>query len=178
MIPLSTRLMSRPRYRKSQQALTMGRNIVAPLCTRGNRNTSPATPSPYESAIISSRLPRERFSQECGSVYTRRRRTLAGSGCFIRILPLTTDDFSAMCVFIRARAHAQIWWSGELIEEPCSPKGSRKLMSCSHQFAIAPNEDKTQVISQTRFFRVKCSHLLASFLLPFLRDRSRHLDST
>src|SRR2546428_856081 len=169
MIPLSTRLMSRPRYRKSQQALTMGRNIVAPLCTRGKRNTSPAIPSPYESAIISSRLTHERLSQESGSVYTRRGRTLTRSGCFIRILPLTTDDFSAMCVFIRAKAHAQIWWSDELIEESCPQKGSRKLMSCSHQFAIAPNGEMTQVISRKRFFRVKCSHLFASFLVPFSR---------
>jgi hypothetical protein len=67
-------------------------------------------------------------------------------------------------VFILAKAHAQIWRIDELIEEFCSQKVPRKLMSFSHQFAIAPKWDMTQVISRTRFFLVSNDTIC---LLPF-----------
>jgi len=69
-----------------------------------------------------------------------------------------------MRVFILTKAHAQIWLIDELIEGFCSQKVLRKLMSFSHQFAIAPKWDMTQVISRTRFFLVSND---TSCLLPF-----------
>src|SRR5713101_5106974 len=80
----------------------MGRNMLAPLCTRGKRNQSPGTPSPYERITMSRRLPGERLSQESGNVCICPRKVLTRSGRFICILPLTKHASSVMGVSISA----------------------------------------------------------------------------